>query len=627
MSNKTTTYSSESLTEEIFLLHYHGENFDRYFKKENKGSNNTTVKKLLSTASKRGTGNIGYPEFILTDIGSPENVIVIECKKDKSFHKCEDKTNIKAVADYAVDGAIHYGAALSANFNVIAIGISGTNPTDLLVSHYYFKKGDAEPKELEGYDQLRSPEDYSQVFRRDDELVAKREEELAVFARELHKKLHADAKLGEKEKPLFVSAVLVALQSSMFRSGYKQAISGSELAESLYASVENVFVGMHITEEKRRAIMQPYGFLKTRTEFTAEINSVGEVNTLLKNLIYLIEENVIPHINNLSSYDVLGNFYGEFLRYTGGDKQGLGIVLTPRHITGLMAEMAGVDKNSTVLDICGGTLGFLISAKTLMVADAAGDVEKIDEINKNQLIGVEQQPEMYALATANLFLRGINSDNFYLGNCFTLEEELKQHKATVGLINPPYSLEGYEERELKFVKYMLDQLEENGTGVAIVPMACAVGSDKLIAQERQALLDNHTLEAVISLPDGTFNDVGIVACIMVFTAKKKHPEDYETWFGYWKDDGFEKVKHLGRIDRKGVWPEIKGKWMRDFRNKRVIPGKSVKTVVTAKDEWCAEAYMETDYSTMLKKEDFMKQMRKFSIFKSLSMDEGVEENE
>ncbi|UYY93994.1 SAM-dependent methyltransferase [Bacillus cereus] len=620
-------YKSESITEEIFILHYHGEKFEKLFKKENKGSSNETVKKLLSTASKRGTGNLGYPEFILTDLLSPENVIVIECKKDKKFHKCEDEKHVKAITDYAVDGAIHYGAALSANFNVIAIGISGTNPTDLLVSHYYFKKGDAEPKELEGYSQLRSPEDYSQVFRQDEEIIAKHEEELAIFARDLHKKLHADAKLGEKEKPLFVSAVLIALQSSMFRSGYKGAESGLELAENLYSSVENVFAGIQITEDKRRAIMQPYGFLKTRTEFTAAVNGAGEVNTLLKDLIYLIHENVIPHIKTMPSFDILGNFYGEFLRYTGGDKQGLGIVLTPRHITNLMAELAGVNKNSTVLDICGGTLGFLIAAKILMIADAAGDVEKINEIKTKQLIGVEQQPEMYALATANLFLRGVNSNNFYLGNCFTLEEEIKKHKPNTGIINPPYALEGYEERELKFVKYMMDQLEENGTGVAIVPIACAVGSDSLIVQERQALLENHTLEAVISLPDETFNDVGIVACIMVFTAKKKHPEDYETWFGYWKNDGFEKVKHLGRVDRRGVWPDIKKKWLSDFRNRRAIPGQSVKKVVTAGDEWCAEAYMETDYSTMLKKEDFIEQMRKFSIFKALSVDEGVEEGE
>ncbi|MFB6198437.1 MAG: hypothetical protein ABEI52_09255, partial [Halobacteriaceae archaeon] len=35
----------------------------------------------------------------------------------------------------------------------------------------------------------------------------------------------------------------------------------------------------------------------------------------------------------------------EFLRYTGGDKKGLGIVLTPKHITELFAEVADVHKD------------------------------------------------------------------------------------------------------------------------------------------------------------------------------------------------------------------------------------------------------------------------------------------
>lgn len=60
--------------------------------------------------------------------------------------------------------------------------------------------------------------------------------------------------------------------------------------------------------------------------------------------------------------DILGHFYGEFLKYTGGDKKALGIVLTPRHITELFALIANVNKKSTVLDICAGTGGFLVSA-------------------------------------------------------------------------------------------------------------------------------------------------------------------------------------------------------------------------------------------------------------------------
>jgi hypothetical protein len=70
----------------------------------------------------------------------------------------------------------------------------------------------------------------------------------------------------------------------------------------------------------------------------------------------------------MGDYDVVGNFYGEFLKYTGGDKKGLGIVLTPKHITELFAELADIKKDSIVLDPCAGTGGFLISAMHKMLS-------------------------------------------------------------------------------------------------------------------------------------------------------------------------------------------------------------------------------------------------------------------
>ena len=38
----------------------------------------------------------------------------------------------------------------------------------------------------------------------------------------------------------------------------------------------------------------------------------------------------------------MGQFYGEFLKYTAGDKRALGIVLTPRHVAELFSLIANV---------------------------------------------------------------------------------------------------------------------------------------------------------------------------------------------------------------------------------------------------------------------------------------------
>ena len=54
-----------------------------------------------------------------------------------------------------------------------------------------------------------------------------------------------------------------------------------------------------------------------------------------------------------------------------------------------------------------------------------------------------------------------------------------------------------------------------------------------------------------------------------------------------------------------MWVKTKELWLSLYKNKREVPGLSVMHRVTWKDEWLAEAYMETDYST-LQEADFQK---------------------
>ena len=106
------------------------------------------------------------------------------------------------------------------------------------------------------------------------------------------------------------------------------------------------------------------------------------------------------------------------------------------------------------------------------------------------------------------------------------------------------------------------------------------------------------------MPTELFYSVGTVVCIMVFKAHVPHFQTRrKTWFGYWKDDGFVKTKHRGRMDVGGKWPSVRDRWIESYRNRDDVPGECVKRYVTHEDEWCAEAYMQTDYSK-IKVDDF-----------------------
>ena len=80
---------------------------------------------------------------------------------------------------------------------------------------------------------------------------------------------------------------------------------------------------------------------------------------------------------------------------------------------------------------------------------------------------------------------------------------------------------------------------------------------------------------------------------------------------------FEKRKHKGRIDARSKWLAIKDKWLKAYKNLDEITGLSIKHEVSAEDEWCAEAFMETDYSS-LSSIDFEEKIKEYIAFKFLN---------
>ena len=142
----------------------------------------------------------------------------------------------------------------------------------------------------------------------------------------------------------------------------------------------------------------------------------------------------------------------------------------------------------------------------------------------------------------------------------------------------------------------------------ILPVAAAIGANKLLKETKQHLLVNNTLEAVFTLPNEIFYPgASASACMMIFTLGKPHYDGDTpakgTFFGYYKDDAHKKKKYLGRIeqfDEKNAskWKAVEEEWLRLYRNKTVKAGMSAMQAVTHEDEWLVEAYMETDYSKL-----------------------------
>ncbi|WP_294323562.1 N-6 DNA methylase [uncultured Chryseobacterium sp.] len=578
------------------------------------------VKNLLSKASKNSKGNIGYPEFIISNKLDPSFIIIIECKSDIKKH--ESDNNNKPI-DFAVDGVIHYAKHLSKKYTVLAIAVSGYSSDNLKISTFLFpSEQDSHRNLVNEYgleiDMLLKFDDYYRLASFDPEVSKKRYSDLISFSRELHEFIWAKAKVSEEDKPLLVSGTLIALMNDAFQKSYKY-LNAEDVQEAWINAIKKELNKAEIPQGKKDTMIQPYTTIAVHPNLGKPDSRTEKEypDGVFKEVIDRINDNVWPFISIYHDFDVVGQFYGEFLKYTAGDKKALGIVLTPKHIAELFSLIANVQKTDVVLDICAGTGGFLISAMQQMLKQAVTDDERTD-IKRNRLVGVENSPKMFSLAASNMILRGDGKANLHQGSCFdnAITSAVKKTKPTIGLLNPPYSQakSDVELHELYFVKHMLDLLQKGATGVAIIPMNTVISPHSA----KEELLKKHTLKAVMTMPIELFYPVGAPTCIVVFEAHIPHKiSNKKTWFGYWREDGFEKTKHLGRVDLNNRWSNIRDYWIEQYRNKEVKAGESVMEYVTSNDEWVAEAYLQTDYSTISENE-FAKVVKDYSVFKMLN---------
>jgi len=288
-----------------------------------------------------------------------------------------------------------------------------------------------------------------------------------------------------------------------------------------------------------------------------------------------------------------------------------------------MVELIKLGIDDIVSDICCGPGGFLIAAMKKMMDLSKGDSKKIENIKRNQLIGVEQQPDMFALAACNMLLRGDGTANLYLGDCFDrgITQSISHRRPNKGLQNAPYSQKGEGLTELYFAKHALSELAPGSLFAHILPIGCLINKSPL----KKELLESHTLEAVMSMPDDLFHPgAAVVTCIAVWTAKRKHPDNYKTWFALWKNDGFEKIRGKGRIDLNNKWDNVMQNWINSYLNRETITGVSTLKTITHKDEWCAEAYVDPIYD--INNEIFIASIRQYVswIIKSGALLKGSE---
>ena len=397
--------ANERITESIIRSHF-ATYADEIVLEEQKSAN-SRVDNLLRKASKRGTGARGYPEFIIRANQESGLLIVVECKADIADHEDPNGITGNNPKRYAVDGALLYASHLSAQFDVLAIAVSGSTPRDLRVSHYFHFKEAHAPIRVFG-DALLPLTDYLAGYYGSEEKYRQDYAALLVFAKELNQRLHTD-KISESNRALLISAILIALDHQAFKDSYRHE-DHARLPKRLVDTVSDQIRNAGIRENRLSVLEQKFSFLTTETVLNTKPGELVEI-------IDQVDGQVNAFIKTHKYRDILSGLYVEFLQYANADK-GLGIVLTPPHITELFADLAQVNHRSIVYDNCAGTGGFLIAAMKRMIESANGDQTIEGNIKQSQLFGVEVQSSIYPLAVSNMYINQDGKSNISLGDCF-----------------------------------------------------------------------------------------------------------------------------------------------------------------------------------------------------------------
>ena len=431
---------------------------------------------------------------------------------------------------------------------------------------------------------------------------------------ELNKKLH-DNGIAESLRSQFVGTCLLALKNGL----QYQNMSTPQILAGI-KEILGTLLGNNMDKATKLAVLQ------TRILENHKVKKLDAQNFC--KLLDFIKKKIMPYINAATSegHDILSYFFTTFNKYVAREDKNQ--AFTPNHIAHFMCKVADVCKTTRIFDPTCGSGTFLVQAMTMALSQCETEAER-QEVKTNQIYGIEADQNVFGLSTTNMLIHGDGNTNIKCASCFDEEDWIKQTvKADVVLMNPPYNASKDQvpksfadnwskstdpSKGLFFVHYVANNVGK-GRLVTLLPMSCAITTNGIIADIKEQMLDKHTLDAVFSFPAEMFYPgASAVACCMVFDLGRPHTEDKETFFGYFKDDGFEKRKGIGRVDIKNRWADIEKEWLYLYSHRLSKVGLSVVKRVTADDEWCAEAYMETDYSTLCDN-DFVNTLRDYAAF-------------
>ncbi len=257
---------------------------------------------------------------------------------------------------------------------------------------------------------------------------------------------------------------------------------------------------------------------------------------------------------------------------------------TPRHIIKMMVEMTQPkldgNKSDIICDPASGTCGFLMASEEYVRSQFKNELmkpENASHFHNNMFNAYDFDQHMLRIGAMNLMLHGVEHPTVeYRDSLSDQGEQNISDKYTLILANPPFkgsvaydelspdlltalgktpkkkavkveidedgnktAKKGPSEKtELLFLALILRMLQPGGRAAVIVPDGVLFGSSNSHKTIRKAIIDDHKLDAVVSLPSGVFKPYAGVSTAILFFTKTNSGGTDNVWFYDMQADGF-----------------------------------------------------------------------------------------
>lgn len=495
--------------------------------------------------SKSGGSHVGYPDFFRAD---DDVSFVVEAKPSDHEKACDEVQSYLSNNDLQCD--------------LIGLAVSGQSAGHVKLTAFVRIDGQL-PISLLHAEAFVPLKDLIREYRKKKYGDSITDEGLMSVLRDLNKEFHNEMHIKDTERSLFFAGIMIALKDKTFYSTYQyvgkaeqptkqgsqKLVEAHNLNRMMLDAIESQIAQGVNNKSKEYNWRDRFSFIK----------NIDYPLVAYKALIRKIQERIFNPFKLEEKQDILARAYRIFLS-RAGNVENRNIILTPDHVKRLMIALARINVDDVVLDTCTGSGGFLMEAMDELIGLANHDAKKIAKIKTRQLIGIELDPTLFALACSNMFLHGDGRTNLIFRSSLLSDgnkddaaflKYIRQFKPNKVIINPPYENNG----SIMFTKQALEYMETGGRLIIIMPTPTLnknVGTGLTEEVLRMARLD-----FVIKMPNNLFSEQkrSVNTSIFGFTKGRHLPQD-EVIFYNMDDDGFVSVQHKGRVDKHGKWEAI-----------------------------------------------------------------------